>query len=210
MSNYKSQFGQDWHVIHNIYREKRGGFFVEIGAYDGIDSSNTYVLEKDYNWNGLCVECNPRFYNMLITNRNCLKSNYAVYNKDGITLDFYDSGGYAGLVETNNHQNIVNDPKIKVTTKTLTPLLDEIQAPSFIEFLSLDTEGSEYEILKAHDFDKYKFGYICVEHNRVEKNRRAIRELLENKGYRFYRENGDSYWGVIDDDYILEKINEYT
>jgi hypothetical protein len=91
----------------------------------------------------------------------------------------------------------------------LTTILDDIQAPSFIEFLSLDTEGSEYEILKAHDFDKYKFGYICVEHNRIEKNRKAIRELLESKGYQFYRENGDSQWGVIDDDYILQNIHEY-
>jgi FkbM family methyltransferase len=210
MSNFKSQFGQDRHVIGTIYPQKRNGFFVEVGAYDGVESSNTYAMEKDYGWRGLCVECNPRFYQKLLVTRNCYKNNNAVYNVNGAVLDFYDSGGSAGLVETNNHSHIINDPKIKVTTKTLTTLLDEIQAPSFIEFLSLDTEGSEYEILKAHDFDKYKFGYICVEHNRVEKNRKAIRELLESKGYLFYRENGDSYWGIIDDDYILKNINEYV
>ena len=210
MSNFKSQFGQDRHVINTIYNHKRDGFFVEIGAYDGVESSNTYAMEKGYGWKGLCVECNPRFYQTLIRTRNCYKSNHAVYNVNGAVLDFYDSDGYAGLVETNNHQHITNDPTIKVTTKTLTTLLDEIQAPPFIEFLSLDTEGSEYDILKAHDFDKYKFGYICVEHNRIDKNRKSIRELLESKGYRFYRENGDSHWGIIDDDYILEKINEYT
>jgi len=209
MSNFKSQFGQDRHVISTIYNHKRNGFFVEIGAYDGIESSNTHAMEKDYDWKGLCVECNPRFYETLMRTRNCYKSNHAVYNVNGAVLDFYDSSGYAGLVETNNHQHITNDPIIKVTTKTLTTLLDEIQAPHFIEFLSLDTEGSEYEILKAHDFDKYKFGYICVEHNRVEKTRKAIRELLESKGYEFYRENGDSHWGVIDDDYILQNIHEY-
>jgi FkbM family methyltransferase len=209
MSNFKSQFGQDRHVINTIYNHKRDGFFVEIGAYDGVESSNTYAMEKDYGWKGLCVECNPRFYDILQRTRNCYTSNHAIYNVNGAVLDFYDSGGYAGLVETNNHQHIIRDPIIKVTTKTLTTILDDIQAPSFIEFLSLDTEGSEYEILKAHDFDKYKFGYICVEHNRIEKNRKAIRELLESKGYQFYRENGDSQWGVIDDDYILQNIHEY-
>lgn len=205
MSNFKSQFNQDRNVLE-IYNFKKNGFFIEIGAYDGIDSSNTYVLEKEYNWNGLCVECNPIYYNNLSNSRNCYKSNNAVYNEDGREMEFYDSGGYAGLVETNNHQHIVNHPKIKVYTKKLTTLLDEISAPSFIEYLSLDTEGSEYEILKAHDFNKYKIGYICVEHNSIEHNRLAIRELLESKGYRFKRDNGDSYWGVIDDEYILIEL----
>ena len=50
MSNFKSQFGQDRHVISTIYPQKRNGFFVEIGAYDGVESSNTYVLEKDFGW----------------------------------------------------------------------------------------------------------------------------------------------------------------
>ena len=209
MSNYKSQFEQDTHVL-SVYNNKRNGFFVEIGAYDGIESPNTYVLEKDFGWTGLCVECNPRFYSSLLNTRSCFKSNSAVYNVDDREMEFYDSGGYAGLVETNNHVHIVNDPKIIVRTKKLTTLLNEINAPVFIEYLSLDTEGSEYEILREHDFNKYKFGYICIEHNKIEKNRKAIRELLESKGYIYHRENGDSYWGVIDDEYILKNINDYN
>ena len=199
-TSFKSQFNQDKHVI-DIYNGKKNGFFVEIGAYDGIESSNTYVLEKEYNWTGLCVECNPRHYATLTTTRNCNISNSAVYNVNGKEMQFYDSGGYAGLVETNNHKHITNDPIITVKTKTLTTLLDEINAPSFIEYLSLDTEGSEYNILEAHDFNKYKFGYICVEHNSINENRIKIRQLLESKGYTFSRENGDDRYGVVDDEY---------
>ena len=73
-------------------------------------------------------------------------------------------------------------------------------APSFIEFLSLDTEGSEFDLLNAHDFEKYLFGYICVEHNFIENNRKKIRDLLESKGYIYYRENN------VDDDYIHKSI----
>ena len=204
-ASFKSQFNQDKHVI-NVYNGKKNGFFVEIGAYDGIDSSNTYVLEKEYNWSGLCVECNPRHYATLSNTRNCHISNNAVYNVDGNEMQFYDSGGYAGLVETNNHTHITNDPIITVTTKKFTTLLDEINAPSFIEYLSLDTEGSEFKILEAHDFDKYKFGYICVEHNSINENRIKIRQLLESKGYIFSRENGNAQWGVIDDEYILSDL----
>lgn len=208
MSNYKSQFEQDKHVL-DVYKDKKNGYFVDIGAYDGIESSNSFILEKEYGWNGICVECNPRYYQMLCDVRSCYKSNSAIYNINDRLMPFYDSGGYAGFVETNNHTHITNDPIINVTTQTLTTLLEKFNAPSFIEYLSLDTEGSEYEILKAHDFNRYKFGYICVEHNHIEKNRKAIRELLETNGYVFARENGDSRWGVIDDEYRLKNLEDY-
>lgn len=196
----KSQFDQDKHVIE-FYNKKEKGFFVEIGAFNGVESSNSFILEKVYHWYGLCIECNPIYYKELSKNRNCIVNNSAIYNEDDRIMDFYSSGGYAGLVETNQHPHIVSDPIIKVKTKKLTTILDEIKAPSFIEYLSLDTEGSEYEILKAHDFNKYIFGYISVEHNHIEKNRKLIRELLESKGYLFVRENGNIQWGIIDDEY---------
>lgn len=202
MPNNKAQFGQDVQVLHAIYKGKRGGFFVEIGAYDGVESSNTYLMEKEYDWKGICVECNPRWVPHLRSTRNCQIDTHAMWKTDGSSMEFYDSGGFAGLVETNNHAHITRDRKITVTTKKLTTLLDECNAPRLIEFLSIDTEGSEFDILNAHDFDKYTFGYICVEHNHVEKNRTAIRQLLESKGYVFVRANH------VDDDYMHPRVIE--
>ena len=207
MSKSYSQFLQDVHALHSVYKSKRDGYFVEVGAYDGIESSNTLLMEEDYGWKGVCVECSPSNYKKLRENRKCITYPYAVYNEDNNLVEFFDSGGYAGLVETNNHNHILNDNKITVVTKKLTSLLNEAGAPSFIEYLSLDTEGSEYEILNAHDFSKYLFGYICVEHNRVERNRMRIRKLLESKGYRYCKENGNAQWGVIDDEYIHSSVD---
>jgi len=203
-----SQFGQDVHVLNTIYNGKTTGFFVEVGAYNGIESSNTYILEQ-LGWTGVCVECNPKYFNELIKCRKSKNYDCAVYTQDGKVMDFYDSGGYAGLVVTNKHDHIKNDPVIKVVTKTLSSILDDAGAPPFIEYLSLDTEGSEYDILSAHDFNKYKFGYICVEHNRLEPARTNIRTLLESKGYRHFRENGNEQWGVIDDEYVLCDLDKY-
>lgn len=198
-----SQFGQDMHIIQNIYKDKKNGYFVEVGAYDGVNMSNTLYLEQSHNWLGICVECNPFWFSKLKENRpNTINYDYAVYNQDNQELDFIndDTGGCSGFVETNSHSHILHKNIIKVTTQTLTTILDKSNAPSFIEFLSLDTEGSEYEILKSHDFNKYLFGYICVEHNHIESARKKIRDLLESKGYVFFRENN------VDDDYIHETV----
>lgn len=205
MDSSKSQFGQDLHVIQNIYPNKTGGYFVEVGAYDGLSMSNTHMLENKFNWHGVCIECNPLWFSKLKTNRpNCINLDYAVYNADDKILDFIhdDEGGCSGFVETNSHDHILKKDIINVTTQKLTTILDLVDAPNFIEFLSLDTEGSEYEILNSHDFDKYVFGYICVEHNNIEINRQKIRLLLESKGYIFYRQNN------VDDDYIHHSIYE--
>lgn len=198
MENY-SQFGQDIHIINNIYNKKKNGYFVDIGAYDGVNMSNTYLLEKNYEWKGICVEGNPRYFKKLESIRKSINVSCAIYINDNEELDFIDdiNGGCSGFQKTNSH-NFLNDcPIIKVKTKNLTKLLEENNAPNFIDYLSIDTEGSEYDILNSHNFDKYKFGYITVEHNHINTNRLKIRNLLTSKGYKFYRENG------VDDDYIL-------
>ena len=165
--------------------------------------SNTYLLENKYKWTGICIECNPIHFNNLNKNRlYCNKCNYAVYNEDNKIMNFINDndGGCSGFVETNTHTHILNKNIIQVETKKLSTILDDFNAPNFIEFLSIDTEGSEFDILNAHNFDKYLFGYICVEHNFIDKNRKKIRELLKSKGYVFYRENN------VDDDYIHSSI----
>ena len=89
--------------------------------------------------------------------------------------------GLANLKKTYN-SDIVTDSKLDIIinnteiyigkiTKKLNTILDTNNAPKFIDFLSIDTEGSEYDILSAFDFSKYTFGYICVEHNHIENNR---------------------------------------
>ena len=194
-----SQFGQDVYTLTNIYPGVTNGYFVEVGAYDGVNMSNTLLMEQN-GWSGLCIEPNPRLFAQMTRWRHCLKSQYAVFNTDDAIVEFYDdpTGGCSSIVETDVSAN--RFPVIRVATKTLTTLLNEHNAPSFIHYLSLDTEGSEYEILNAHNFSAYTFGYICVEHNFHEENRAKIRSLLESKGYLFHRTNH------VDDEYCLREL----
>lgn len=191
----QSQLGQDIEVL-KFYDNKYDGFFVEIGASDGINLSNTYLLESQYKWKGICCEVIPKNFEKLIKNRpNSICYNEAVYNNTGLTVTFYISNknnllsGIANYID--RHKSTVDSNKtcIRVQTISLLDVLNNANAPSFIEYMSLDTEGSEFEILKNFDFEKYTFGLIDVEHNFVEPRRSEIKNLLLSKGYLYKGEN---------------------
>ena len=184
-----SQLGQDLEVL-KFYNSKMNGFFIEVGASDGIELSNTYLLESKYNWRGICCEPIPAKFDKLVITRpasTCIKD--AVYSTSGLTLTFDISNHYSllsGISEhIDAHKNKVDSNKqtINVQTISLIDVLDNANAPSFIEYMSLDTEGSEFEILKNFNFKKYTFGLIDVEHNGVEPRRSQIKNLLLSNGY---------------------------
>jgi FkbM family methyltransferase len=195
MSSY-SQFGQDLEVL-KFYDHKTAGYFLEIGASDGINLSNTYLLETQYDWTGICVEPLPSKFELLNKNRpKAICCSNAIYSESHqeVIFDIAQCDLLSGI---NSHisdrwKPTVDANKIQITVKTLTlnDLLEKYNAPLFIDYLSLDTEeGTEYEILKSVDLKKYKFGYIDVEHNFMEPTRSQIKKLLIENDYEFVRVN---------------------
>lgn len=184
-----SQLGQDLKVVE-FYNKKENGFFIEIGASDGIELSNTYLLETKYKWKGICCEPIPNRFEKLVKNRpNSICFQEAVYNQSGLSLIFDIANNFDLLSGISEHIDAYkssvdrNKTSIQVQTITLLDVLDKANAPSFIEYMSLDTEGTELEILKNFDFGKYTFGLIDVEHNFIEPRRTEIKNLLLSKGY---------------------------
>jgi len=195
-----SQLQQDLKVL-DFYKYKKGGYYIEIGANDGIELSNTYLLEKDYSWNGICIEALPDKYEDLIKNRKSININKAVYDKTGEILDFSSNNLLSGITNhIDKHTNVKNENQIKVETITLNDILEQNNAPTFIDYLSIDTEGSEYIILKAIDFTKYTFGIIHLEHNYVEPRRSDMKNLLLSNGYIYI---GENQW---DDEFIHNSL----
>jgi len=199
MKSY-SQLGQDKHIAQ-FFKFKEGGTFVEVGANDGVLLSNTKMLEEFYGWKGVCIEPNPQLFPKLVANRPLAQcSSKAAYSTSGLKLDFqvgvpddrvrWDllSGIVSDLKGGDNKAQLEDSkgPLVQVETTTLTELLNEAGMPRFIEYLSLDTEGSELEVLKGIDFDKYAFGRIDVEHNYVEPYRTEMKEFLRSKGYLWF------------------------
>lgn len=189
-----SQLKQDLDVIR-FYDNKRNGFFIEVGASDGIQLSNTYLLETLFEWKGICCEPIPEKFKNLVKNRpNSICISDAVFNHTGsILFDISNNGDmYSGIpdyIDCHKKKVDANKTTIEVQTTTLLDVLNNSNAPSFIEYMSLDTEGSEFEILKNFDFEKYTFGRIDVEHNYVEPRRTMMKNLLVSKGYIYIGEN---------------------
>ena len=189
----ESQLGQDVAVL-DFYNYKQNGYFVEIGASDGITLSNTFLLEKSYGWKGICVEPIPEMYEKCKQNRSCICSNLAVYNTSGqkVSFDIAENSLLSGIqshIDCYKDTVEKNKTTIQVNTISLLDLLIQNNAPSRIDYLSLDTEGTEYEILKPFDFNQYTFGLIVVEHNFIEPRRTDIRNLLLSNGYSYIGEN---------------------
>jgi len=201
IKNY-SQIKQDLKVL-SFYNNKQNGYFIEIGANDGINLSNTYLLEKNYNWKGICVEALPDKFNDLVKNRKSININKAVYDKTGEILQFSSDDLLSGITDKiDKHMDSKTKQQISVETMTLNDILDQNNAPTFIDYISIDTEGSEFEIIKSVDLNKYKFGLMHIEHNFVEPRRTEMKTYLLENGYLYKGPN------EFDDEYIHNSLVE--
>ncbi len=189
----KSQLLQDLFVVLKS-NFKRNGFFVEFGATNGVSLSNTYLLEKRLNWSGILVEPCKKFHEDLKRNRNSIIDIRCVYERSGEKILFSEVddlvlstiSNYSD--EDSHKKSRKNNKTYEVETISLEDLLEFYDSPRVIDYLSIDTEGSEYDILKNFNYDKYKFNIITVEHNYTKK-REQIKKLLESKGYKRIFEN---------------------
>lgn len=183
----KSQILQDLFVLHEL-GEKEDGYFVEFGATNGIDSSNSYMLEKFYNWNGILAEPGRIWHENLRENRRCKIDHRCVWSQTGQDLEFNQVNepelstinAYSGADRYRQYREA--GLKYYVKTISLNDLLRTHDAPPEIDYMSIDTEGSEYQILSAFDFEKYHIKIITCEHNYTDA-RDKLFSLLSAKGY---------------------------
>jgi FkbM family methyltransferase len=182
----RSQFGQDAFVLATLLF-KRGGYFVDFGATDGVSGNNSHILEKRYGWKGILAEPARCWHEALQRNRSADMELSCVAASSGESIPFYEKGVLSGM-----RSHLPLGSRLKRLTKSrrfydvptisLLDLLKKHRAPKVIDYLSMDTEGSELEILSAFDFSAYRFRVITCEHN-YKPNRERIFALLSSHGY---------------------------
>lgn len=173
-----SQAGQDAWVYGEVFDEKRDGYFVDIGAHDGVYLSNTYLLEKRYRWKGLLIEANPESFRSLQRNRSstCIK---ACLDETEGKVQFSPKGVMGGIVsEETRNPDIPSADTLTLRATRLSRVLEEHNAPSVIDYLSIDVEGAEERVLRSFDFEQYRFLAATIEMPSA-----SLRSLLASKGY---------------------------
>lgn len=203
----KSQLGQDLLVLSEL-QFKRGGFFVEFGATNGLSISNTYLLETEFGWNGILAEPAKCWHEDLHKNRKCHIDTHCVWQDSHTTLVFNEVNAIPELSTIHSfsdcdmhHNNRKIGQTYDVSTISLLDLLAKYHAPRDIDYLSIDTEGSEFEILNAFDFKQYKIKIITCEHN-FTPMREEIFALLTKQGYIRKFEHLSKF----DDWYVLQNL----
>ena len=190
--SFLSQAGQD-KIIFDIFfrRNSSKGFFVDIGAYDGIDGSNTYFFEKKLNWKGLLVEPSRNQFTKLNNNRINECINTAVSDKIE-TLEFIDVvEGYTQMSGLNqesfkeNYKLISSDIYSETESYDIkTSTFGDLTKEKNIDYLSIDIEGGELKLLETIDFKFYKIKVISIENNKP--NEIIYHQLLAREGFVFF------------------------
>ncbi len=192
-----SQFGQDLWVALAVAPGKRNGFYVDAGSADGRFMSNTRLLDE-LGWKGICIDPFPT--NM--QRRTCEVFRQPVFSESGKKVSFRAAGMLGGIdSDLGKYKGTTSGAgRVELVTATLDEILAKGHAPRYIDYMSIDVEGAEYDALLGLSLDRYEIGTFTIEHNFEAKKREAIRTLLEGKGYVRVR-----VWEV-DDWYVHPKI----
>lgn len=193
---YQGQFDQDKWVNENIFKNKRNGVFIDIGAHKGNGSNNTYFFEYELEWTGMCIEGNPEMWEDLDRNRpNCINVHGCAYKKHEMVEFRVNTGPTETLsgIEDRYDCRHINRIKreqgqvggeskiIQVQAYTVTELCQE-HGITHVDFISLDVEGSELDVLKGIDFDKIHVNVLTIENNYRDDGR--VREYMTEQGFK--------------------------
>lgn len=193
-NKYFSQYAQDKFLNEKIFQEKKNGFFVDLGANDGITLSNTYFFEKYLQWGGVCVEPIPEIFEKLQYERKskninaCVgdrkkKVNFIVF-REKKSEDKYWVNMLSGIKDFIDEAYIdsvkdvaVVDREFAIDMITMDEILEKTN--KVIDYLSIDIEGSEYLVINNINFSKYFINTISLEMNHTNYNR-CYKQLIDN------------------------------
>jgi len=198
--NYSQNNEQE--IIINLFKGKRNGTFIDIGANDGVTLSNTFALANFYGWTGLLVEASPKAYERLLKNYELINGqidfqNVAIGKEDGF-LEFYESGellnkGDVALVSSGIKSELdrwktLNMPfeKLSVPMTTIKTMLERSRHFRF-DLLSLDIEGMELDVLPQIDFNALGIKVAVIEWN--SKNEQAYHDIMFPFGFKLVSKN---------------------
>lgn len=207
---FYSQLGEDFFIYRNfINKERKDGMYIELGACDGILFSNTLFFEKELKFHGILIEPVKKFFIKLLQNRYynlCYNCAISTQKED---IEILINGAVSGIkkhmkdtfVQSWHKHSLVK----KVKTTTLSKLLKE-HAIKYVDFMSLDVEGGELDVLQTIDFQATPMYLICIElDNHNETKNIECRKLLKTNGFvKKAKININEFW--VNENYFRKEL----
>ena len=183
-----SQFGEDILLESLFGRKKKHGFYVDVGAFNPVRNSNTYLFYKK-GWNGINIEANPKHFERFPASRKRdVNLNLAVSDTKS-TVEFTCDGSFSGIRDENyssKDSNRKTATTIKVETHTLKEIFEKhLPKDTSIDFISIDCEGHDEKVVKSNDWELYRPKVVLVEQH-GDRVKGEIYDYLQKYGYRFY------------------------
>ena len=199
-NNFKSQLYQDLFasfIVQNNFDKT----FLEFGATNGVDLSNTYILENTFSWSGTLAEPDVNWIDSLKKNRTRSKIiTKCIWSKSGEKMNFFSSklGVFSTLDDFKNSDiksmpgntaaRVKEGVNIEVETISLNQVIEENFNNKSPSYISVDTEGSEFEILNSFNFSKYHPAVFTIEHNFTDHQQKIDQLMIDNNYVRIFRE----------------------
>lgn len=162
-----SQHGEDY-VIFSYFKKRAQGVIIDIGAFDGVHISNSYVL-YNMGWKTIAIEANPILFNFLGSNRpkgiNIPKAIVGKSTQTEVVFQTEKSGLYSGIKPNTEYFETEGSQEIRVPACTINQVVEEFCANTHIDCISIDVEGTEEEILSSFNFERYKPTMLIIEAN---------------------------------------------
>lgn len=192
--------GQGW-LVSSLLGCKKDGYYIDLGAATATNGSNTLMLERDFNWQGICFEANPASWDGLKKRRcNLVEAAIGSPTDTQVTMSL-ELGHDGGIVCPTCDTTQVQAGRTELRTIALADILQKLGAPSTIDFFSLDVEGAESMIVDGFPWDKYRFTVLMVERPKPD-----LRKTLQSHGYHYLRQNCNCGMGFGDQTWIHESM----
>lgn len=196
---FYSQQDEDKYIIQYLLKDKiNDGTYLEIGGCDGILCSNTKTLEDFFGFKGILIEPQKHFFDNLKKNRSNKNNelhNCAVSNSNDLEIEFIGYNGEGGIVNyLNTDLNNYNFPSYKVKNRKMKDILIESKY-NYIDFMIIDVEGAELEVLKSIDFNFPIFCIIIEAHSNEKEKNKIFGDFLSKNGFTYReRQRGNEIW----------------
>ncbi len=182
-NEWLGQWGQDV-AVASFFKFKKNGFFIDLASNHAFKASNTFTLEQNYGWNGICIEPNSIYWKDL-SYRKCevVAAFIGAKDMDEIEVTISSDAGpapYGGIVGKDfKNKSVRKNARQAEYSVSLKTILAKFNAPKVIDFLSLDIEGAELFVMENFPFDEYTFLTLAIESPGEE-----LSNLLAKKGYK--------------------------